>query len=79
MTALLFKKIVSVEMRSFTQQNSGGELDWSWMLAFLVLWLSVVLGEVFGLTLSWWLGLAVGGGFLLTVYLIIGGLLLVFG
>ncbi|XP_005101087.2 kinase D-interacting substrate of 220 kDa B [Aplysia californica] len=61
-----------VEMRSFTQQNSQGELNWSWLTAFLFLLLNTMLGEVLGLTLGWRVGLAVGLGLLPLQYAFIG-------
>lgn len=51
-----------VEMMSFTQQNSQAELTWSWLMAFLLLFINSILGETFGLAFGWHLGLAVGLG-----------------
>ncbi|KAK6976674.1 kinase D-interacting substrate of 220 kDa, partial [Biomphalaria glabrata] len=51
-----------VEMGSFTQQNNQAELNWSWLITFLLLIINSIVGEAFGLAFGWIYGLAIGLG-----------------
>ncbi|GFS27735.1 kinase D-interacting substrate of 220 kDa [Elysia marginata] len=61
-----------VEMKSFSQQNCLDELRWTWLTAFMLLLLCVLIGEALGLAISWLVGLCTGLILLIVMYSFIG-------
>ncbi|RUS87250.1 hypothetical protein EGW08_005002 [Elysia chlorotica] len=61
-----------VEMKSFSQQNCLDELKWTWLTAFLLLLLCVMIGEALGLAINWLVGLCTGLILLILMYSFIG-------
>lgn len=65
-------------MKSFTQHNAEPFFEFSLLQFVLSLLISGVVGVALGLTLKWYIGLAVGLGLLVLQYVLLGEVTCIF-
>ena len=61
-------------MEAFAERSIDTYFEFSILQFFIVLFLSVLIGVIFGATLRWEVGLSVGVGVFLLLYAILGNL-----